>query len=71
MSDNIDYKKAFEFLMVAMVAKTLSPSSDNSGLGSTDMAQGRNFAYGDNVDKKMICDKCPRNFMAHKPKEFI
>lgn len=65
MSDNIDYKKAFEFLMVAMVANTLSPDGENfrPDICVDCMAQGRNFAYGDDGDKKLVCDKCVYNFM--------
>ena len=66
-SDRIDYKKAFQLLMISMLAKTLSPDGNNFGYGSPDMCiecmvKGRNFAYGDDGDKKLVCDKCPYNF---------
>lgn len=66
-SGGINYKKAFEFLMVAMIAKTLLPYGNNFGYGSPDMciecmAKGRNFAYGDDGDKKLVCDNCPYNY---------
>lgn len=68
--DKIDYKKAFDLLMVMMIAKTLSPDEHNFGYGGgvdtclRCMEQGHNFAYGDDGDKKLVCDKCPNNLTA-------
>lgn len=69
-NDGMDYKKAFELLMCAMIMKTLAPSTEQFG-GSPDlcircMQQGRNFAYGDDGEKKLVCDRCPYNITAYK-----
>jgi hypothetical protein len=68
--DGIDYKKAFELLMCAMIMKTLTPSTE-SYVGSPDlciqcMQQGRNFAYGDDGEKRIVCERCPYNITAYK-----
>lgn len=68
--NKIDYKKAFDLLLVAIIAKTISP--DEPKFGGPDlclrcMKQGHNFAYGDDGDKKLVCDKCPNNLTACMP----
>lgn len=60
--NKIDYKKAFDLLLVMMIAKTISP--DEPEFGSPDMCwqcikQGHNFAYGDDGNRKSLCDECP------------
>lgn len=69
-NDGMDYKKAFELLMCAMVIKTLAPSMEQS-CGSPDiciecMEKGHNFAYGDDGEKRLVCDQCPYNITAYK-----
>lgn len=69
-NDQLDYKKAFELLMCAMVMKTLAPSMEQS-YGSPDlciqcMEKGHNFAYGDDGEKRLLCDQCPYNITAYK-----
>lgn len=72
--NKIDYKKAFELLLVMMIAKTISPDEPEFRYGSADMClrcieQGHNFAYGDDGDKKLVCDKCPYNLTAYMPND--
>lgn len=72
-NDQFDYKKAFELLMCAMVMKTLAPSMEQS-YGSPDlcikcMERGLNFVYGDNGEKRLVCDKCPYNITTYKGRD--
>ena len=70
-NDEIDYKKAFELLMCATIVKTLAPSSIEPFGGSPDLCiqcieKGRYLVYGDDGEKKIMCDACPYNITAYK-----
>ena len=66
----MDNDEAFKLLICAMIMKTMAPSTESFG-GSPDfcircMQQGRHLVYGEDGDKRLVCDRCPYNITAYK-----